>query len=57
MTSEGDLLRRAADACDDFVLPEKDRDTIKLMALHILGKCGAQTTDVACELLIKKLDE
>lgn len=57
MSKASDLLRRAAQAVDECVLPERDLHKIELATLHILGMCGADTSLEATELLIKMFDE
>lgn len=52
-----DMLRRAADAVDDHVLHDGQERRVKLAALHILGMCGAKTSDEALDLLVEMLDE
>ena len=55
MSSAGDLLRRAAECADTYVVSDKEQATFKLMALHIIHACGAKAggeqAKLLCELL------
>jgi hypothetical protein len=56
MSDTAALLRRAADACDDYVLSDKDHDAIQLMAHHILHRCGTEACEDEAKLLMRVLD-
>ena len=57
MSNAADLLRKAADACETYVLSERETRRVKLAALHIIDICGSQTSAEATELIIELLRE
>ena len=56
MSSASELLHRAADNLDNFVVSEKTSRIAKLMALHITRRVGNGATDEEARLLLELLD-
>lgn len=52
-----DLLRRAADALDDYVVSPRVERVAKLMALKIIRACGSGVCEEEARLLCELLDD
>lgn len=50
------LLRMAADACEDAAIGERSEIAISLLALHILRVCGGGAREDEARLLMRLLD-
>lgn len=56
MSSASELLHRAADNLENYVVSEQTQRIAKLMALHLIRRTGNGATDEEARLLLELLD-